>query len=305
MVRLDVLAKSLDDASDVADATLPGLAGVGGGDVSAPWAPWSWRWDHAEIPVGVAYNPTGAPTSFGPQLLLAGLQAWSGVTTSSFRYSYAGVTNNVASILESGPDGENVISWESLPCEHGCVLALTSKESTHEVDMVLNSNPEAAAQLGVGTSVDWRTVILHELGHMAGLEHSCPVPFGPCTAAEADAVMYFQYRGVLRTLAADDIEGISALYPLAAEPEGPPAGPQGMPVVLEPGWNFVILPAGPIEALLQHLTCARAIYARSGDGWSVWAQSLPPSLVTLKALETGVPYWVKADDGCAAVIRVS
>jgi hypothetical protein len=302
---MDVLAESLDDATEVADAALPGLAGAGHGEVSAQWAPWSWKWGDAEIPVEVAYNPTGAPNSFGPQLLLSGLQAWSGVTSSSFRYSYAGVTNNVASILASGPDGENVISWEWLPCERGCVLALTSKESTHEVDMVLNSNPEAAAQLGVGTSVDWRTVILHELGHMAGLEHSCPVPFGPCTAAEADAVMYYQYRGVLRTLAADDIAGISALYPLAAAPADPPGEPPGMPVVLEPGWNFVILPAVPVATLLQQLTCVGAIYALHGDGWNVWARALPPSLVTLKALEAGVPYWVKAEGGCGAVIRVN
>lgn len=303
MVRVDVLAESPDEAAEVVDTMLPGVH-QGGSGVRAQWAAWSWRWEQHEIPVEVAYNPTGAPNAFGPQLLLAGLQAWSGVTSSSFRYAYAGVTNNVASILDSGPDGENVISWEPLPCERGCVLALTSKESTHEVDMVLNSNPEAAAQLGVGTSVDWRTVILHELGHMAGLEHSCPVPFGPCTAAEADAVMYFQYRGVLRTLAADDIAGISALYPLAAEPE-PPAEPPGMPVVLEPGWNFVILPAGPVAGLQQHLPCLGAIYARSGDRWSVWARVLPPSLVTLDAVETGVAYWVKAEGGCAVVIRGS
>ena len=111
--------------------------------------------------------------------------------------------------LQSGPDGENVVSWASLPCEVGCVLGITSKGAAREVDMLLNSNPDAVQQMGTEATLDWRTVILHELGHMAGLEHSCPVPFGPCTAAEATAVMYWAYTGTLRKLAPDDIAGLA------------------------------------------------------------------------------------------------
>lgn len=49
---------------------------------------------------------------------------------------------------------------------------------------------------------DFFTVALHELGHSLGLGHS-PV-FG--------SVMYWQYGGALRTLTADDIAGIQAIY---------------------------------------------------------------------------------------------
>ena len=253
------------------------------GEASAAWRPWPWLWDASEIPVPVAYNPAGAPEIVGPDAVVAALQAWSNVEGSSFRYSYAGITDNTASILELGPDGENVVSWATLDCAEGCVLGITSKESAHEVDLLLNNNPQAAELLGVGTTVDWRTVILHELGHMAGLEHSCPVPFGPCTEAEADAVMYFQYRGILRKLAPDDIAGLAALYPLVPPTPGPtPPGPSPTPtpypespVVLEKGWNLVLLPPGPAANVAGGLSCVRAIYTEDDGEWVSYIPGVP------------------------------
>ena len=49
---------------------------------------------------------------------------------------------------------------------------------------------------------DFFTVALHELGHSLGLDHSGVV----------GSVMYPVYGGALRTLTADDIEGIQAIY---------------------------------------------------------------------------------------------
>ena len=276
LARLEVAAGTQAEAEAAAGAALPSLApaaSVLSGDASAQWLPWPWAWEGDELPVAVAYNPEAAPSAVGPSAIIAGLQAWSNVGDSAFRFHYAGVTNNTASILALGPDGENVVSWASLPCERGCVLGVTSKENAHEVDMLLNSNPAAAEQLGVGTAVDWRTVVLHELGHMAGLEHSCPVPFGPCTEAEAGAVMYFQYRGILRKLASDDMAGIAALYPAATAPAPPTPGTTPAPtpareaelvVVLEPGWNLVLLPSGTVTSAAGPLECIHAVYTFEG-----------------------------------------
>jgi hypothetical protein len=56
----------------------------------------------------------------------------------------------------------------------------------------------------IGGNYDIETVFLHELGHSLGLDHTDIV----------GSIMYPTYSGVLTTLSADDIAGISALYPV-------------------------------------------------------------------------------------------
>ncbi|MEO8538615.1 MAG: matrixin family metalloprotease [bacterium] len=311
-VRFEVVADSASEARTVAiealKAIAPGSSVIESADtgVSAQWQPWPWTWTPAELPVRVAYNPTDAPPGVGPSTIIAGLDDWSRVPTSSFRYQYAGVTNNTASIVDFGPDGENVISWATLDCSKGCVLGVTSKEGAHEVDMLLNNNPAAAQQLGVGTTVDWRTVILHELGHMAGLEHSCPVPFGPCTLAEADAVMFYQYRGIQRKLGTDDTAAISSLYPSGSgpTPTAPPAAsptpspfPE-FPVFVSSGWNLLVLPPVNIEGLTDGLPCLRAVYRFSADGWSSWIRGAPDVIQEVTSVDSESAYWLLADRAC-------
>lgn len=319
LLQFEVAAESAEAAAAAAERAaveiVPGgrIAIQEPGGVSAQFAFWSWKWEDSELPVRVGYNPAGAPPGAGPQAVAAGLQQWTDVESSRFAFVYGGVTERIASMADTGPDGDNVISWAFLDCATGCVLGVTSKEATHEVDMVLNGNPEAARQLGVGGVIDWRSVILHELGHMAGLEHSCPAPFGACTEAEAAAVMYYQYRGLQRFLEADDIAGISALYP-RLEPQTPvatPGAPSPVPtpppaprpevvVVLEPGWNLAMLPEGTISGTMERLECAAAVYGYE-DAWVRWVRGAPAVLQTLGTVETGRSYWVLAEAPCAHV----
>lgn len=300
LVHFLVAARTANDAEAATAAALRSLGPAasqrapGSGDASAAWRPWGWAWADDELPVPVAYNPSGAPPSVGPAAVIAGMQAWSSVEGSRFAFRYAGITDRTATILEAGPDGENVISWVHLECSRGCVLGLTSKELTHEVDMLLNSNPNALAELGLDVVLDWRTVILHELGHMAGLEHSCPAPWGPCTPEETAAVMYFQYTGINRTLAADDRAGIRALYPAA--PAAAPAPPM---LALEAGWNLVVLPPGPMSALAAALPCLVAAYHFDGERWLRYIPALPPAAQTLHDLPGPAPAWVLAAGACS------
>jgi hypothetical protein len=68
---------------------------------------------------------------------------------------------------------------------------------------------DATSTTGIGAlQFDFFTVALHELGHALGLGHS----------AVAGAVMEPVYAGIRRTLSADDIAGIQAIYG-AAVPE--------------------------------------------------------------------------------------
>jgi hypothetical protein len=144
---------------------------------------------------------------------------------------------------------------------------------------------------------------------MAGLEHSCPVPFGPCTEDEADAVMYFQYRGTLRKLADDDVGGLRALYPLSSATPPPTATPPGFtptptpfpefPVILERGWNLVLLPPGPANNVPATLTCVAAIYTEVEGEWRSYIPGVAPALQTLTVLQADRAYWVLATKPCA------
>jgi hypothetical protein len=295
-----VVAHSSADAERAVAAALAALPVAHREPVaSAAWRPWGWAWNDDELPVPVSYNPTGAPPAAGPQAVIAGLDAWSSVEGSRFAFRYAGITDRLASILESGPDGENVISWVHLPCDRGCVLGLTSKEAVHEVDILLNSNRNALTELGLEAVLDWRTVILHELGHMAGLEHSCPWPWGPCTPEEIAAVMYFQYTGINRSLSPDDREGLRALYPAPAPPPAPRL------LALEPGWNLLVVPPVPLDVAADALPCLEAAYTFDGSTWRRWARSLPPLLHTLPAFPTESPAWLFATGRCASVLPAS
>jgi len=64
-------------------------------------------------------------------------------------------------------------------------------------------------------AVDLLTVAAHELGHTLGLAHS----------ADPSALMYPSYDGPHRSLGADDIAGIQAVYGVASDPEPPPEAP--------------------------------------------------------------------------------
>lgn len=305
-IRLQFLVAARDAEEAAAAARRASALLIPGAEIAdavmAQWAPWGWKWEPNEVPVPVAYNPTGAPPGAGPNEVLAGLQTWSSVPGAAFAFRYAGITGSTASILGSGPDGENVISWEPIDCAHGCVLGVTSKESgSHEVDMLLNSNPDAANQAGLSGSLDWRTVILHELGHMAGLEHSCPVPFGPCSPGEMAAVMHYQYRGVLRALAPDDIAGLVALYPAGAPSPAPSPSPQVL-VVLEPGWNFLVFPVIDASLLGAMLPCLDAIYVHHQSGWHAWIRGLEPARQEITVTEPGRSYWVLAHGSCATTL---
>ena len=67
-------------------------------------------------------------------------------------------------------------------------------------------------------NVDLLTVAAHEIGHTLGLAHS----------DDPDALMYPSYSGPRRSLGADDIAGVQALYGVASAPQpAPEVPPQG------------------------------------------------------------------------------
>ncbi len=306
-VRAADAAQAYDAARNAAAQLVPGgTIETGSTGVTAQWAAWGWTWDDAELPVKVYYNPTDGPPTIGPDAVIAALQTWSSVPSSRFAYTFGGFTDHPASLRAAGPDGSNVIAWQPLDCSTGCVLGVTTKETVHESDLILNSNPDAGLVNSSNGLADARSVILHETGHMAGLNHSCPAPFGVCSEDELNAVMYYQYRGAKRKLAADDIAALTALYPAVYPPSATPVPtPPGVPPALtqtlsiSPGWNLVRLPSGPIEDAMTALRCASSVYAYRDGRWDSWLRDAFPPLATLTQIEAGQAYWLHASTACA------
>src|SRR5487761_2708886 len=69
LLQFDIRASNASEAEAAARRAVPRIIPGGiihspaPGEVTAQWSQWSWLWDDAEIPVPVAYNPTGAPPS--------------------------------------------------------------------------------------------------------------------------------------------------------------------------------------------------------------------------------------------------
>lgn len=288
-------AQAADAAAAAIPALVPGGRSVETDGVNAQFAPWWWSWETSELPVPMRYNPSGAIDGVAPAAIAAALDPWGQVGGSRFAFAWAGITDAGASLPDGATDGLNVISWRYLDCSTACVLGVTTKMEAHESDVVLNSNPAAKLGAGAQGTVDTQTVMLHEAGHVAGLEHSCA--FFDCTPAEQDAVMYFQYRGLKHELQPDDIDGIRSLYP----GERPPPGVAVATLQLEihPGWVLTMLPAGPVEDAVSSLTCVDAIYAWDGGDWDRWVRGMAASFQGVAALRPAQAYWVHAGASCS------
>jgi hypothetical protein len=269
--------------------------------VTAQFAPWWWQWGAAEVPVPVFYDPAGALPGVTAADVEAALGAWTGVEGSSFAFAYMGATSAPAHVQDGVNDGYNVVGWRSLDCSSGCVLGITTKTEAHETDVILNSNPEARLGDGSEETLDTRTVLVHEAGHMAGLEHSCPL-FG-CTEAEQDAVMYFQYSGTKRALQPDDIDGIRALYPGTAPSSGDQL--QTLAIELPQGWSLTVLPPGQMDLNMERLACVDAVYHWDGAAWHTWLRGAHPLLQDIVTADEGAAYWTHTSAACSYLFVVA
>jgi hypothetical protein len=148
---------------------------------------------------------------------------WQAVPTASISYQLAGVT----SAQPGSDDGASVLGFRNRP-DLDRVLAQTSflvdsgTGTLIESDIFFNSSFSwSVAAAGEPGRYDLESIALHEIGHFSGLGHSA---LGETELAgsgrrviSAEAVMFpiaFTAGSVAaRTLKADDIAGISDLYP--------------------------------------------------------------------------------------------
>jgi matrixin len=149
---------------------------------------------------------------------------WQSLPTSAVAYQYSGRT----SAQPGEDDGTSTLGFESHP-EQDRVLASTSllidtaTGSLIESDIFFNSSfPWSVAPNGETGKFDLESIALHEIGHFSGLGHSALgetelQASGGRRVTSAEAVMFpiaFAPGSIAsRTLKADDIAGISDLYP--------------------------------------------------------------------------------------------
>lgn len=149
---------------------------------------------------------------------------WQAVPTANVSYQFAGLTD----AQPGADDGMSVLGFENHP-ELARVLAATSflvDRATGELleaDIFFNSSFQwSVAAAGETNKYDFESIALHEIGHFSGLSHSMLgqtelTAGGGRRVVSAEAVMFpiaFTAGSIAaRTPKADDIAGISDLYP--------------------------------------------------------------------------------------------
>jgi hypothetical protein len=185
------------------------------------------RWSQLPIRYFVTdRGVSGVSSTQFQQAVTRAFATWDAVSTAQVSSTFAGFTlsNPV------GPDGTTVIGFQNRP-EFDRTLGATSfmidttTGSILEADIYLNSFFQwSVASGGEANTFDVESIALHEIGHLHGLAHSAMGETELRSAGRrviaAESVMFpiaFSMGNISdRTLKADDIAGISDIYPASS-----------------------------------------------------------------------------------------
>lgn len=221
-----------------------GVATLAGPRQASAWVPFSpseptWK----SLPVEYRVNQSTIPASISAIAVAridAGFASWAAPACTGWKAKNGGDTDATADYQ----DGVNSIAWRSAdwPPELGDVSSIIgvtlpvwgNDGAISDADITFNHVGFQWDDAGLGDNIDTQSIATHEEGHFLGLGHSMV----------DGATMYPQYAGgtSLRTIEADDIAGVCALYPwmpampstsasssvaMASTSEGPSASSSG------------------------------------------------------------------------------
>jgi len=208
-------------ARDDALARFPGAIEVRPGEASAQYAPAPYWWPAHTVAWG--YNPAGKPASLVNEVpaMQAAAATWNGAGALWSFPAGDPTTAATGACSQAGRDRRNTVGWARQPVDTLAETCTWYPRSggdplpASEFDMEID--PDWSWTTGSPVRTDLQSVVAHEFGHALGLAHpperQCPGP-----------LMCARYRAgaLVRTLQADDIAGLVAIYGAAPTPEPTP-----------------------------------------------------------------------------------
>jgi hypothetical protein len=187
-----------------------------------------WAWDR--MPLGFRINEAGAPIAGAAAEIRAAFAAWEALIGSAVDFVDLGTTTATTSC----DDRTITVHWSStagaraqtFPC---AVTNADGSQTRVDADIAVNPAHPWETQLDLSTPAqDLRWAVMHEIGHVIGLEHivGCDWIMGVKKVTSAGGQYTYDACGETRTITPDDAAGATKLWPqgwLAAKSLGRPS----------------------------------------------------------------------------------
>ncbi len=155
------------------------------------------------------------------------IDAWNSVCGSDVRVVLAGSTSNV----KATNDSMNVIMWDDRTTAEGSyrgsptplafAVPVVSNGVVSDCEVIVNGeNTDTISVDGSASGYDLKTIMIHEIGHCLGLDHTASPP--TYTSSNSILLNSVMFAGLAagdltkRTLSQDEVDAMECLYPSTA-----------------------------------------------------------------------------------------